>query len=266
MTTKTVSSREHRTVSLCSNRRGVSPLQLSSTLLAMSLLALPTVVNAQTAAAPSTAAATAAETIRLTPFEVSEAVDDSFNTSTVGTGGRLVLDLKEVPAQYSVINRAFIDALGITDINEAAGWAPGQSFNEGNTLGDTDGQYGRFQQRGFTQLTTPNSTNSSGSSTGAQRNFFQNSAAGNQDAYAVNTPDRDPEETAEWLESLDALTKVHGRDRARDHGVPPRIRLPLRIRWLRERREQPARRGLRWELAHGRCARGRERRTHLDRR
>ena len=91
MTTKTVSSREHRTVSLCSNRRGVSPLQLSSTLLAMSLLALPTVVNAQTAAAPSTAAASASETIRLTPFEVSEAVDDSFNTSTVGTGGRLVL-------------------------------------------------------------------------------------------------------------------------------------------------------------------------------
>jgi len=176
-------------VSLCSNRRGVSPLQLSSTLLAISLLALPTVVHAQTAAAPSTAAASASETIRLTPFEVSEAVDDSFNTSTVGTGGRLVLDLKDVPAQYSVINRAFIDALGITDINEAAGWAPGQSFNEGNTLGDTDGQYGRFQQRGFTQLTTPNSTNSSGSSTGAQRNFFQNSAAGNQDAYAVESFD-----------------------------------------------------------------------------
>ena len=176
-------------VSLCSNRRGVSPLQLSSTLLAISLLALPTVVHAQTAAAPSTAAASASETIRLTPFEVSEAVDDSFNTSTVGTGGRLVLDLKDVPAQYSVINRAFIDALGITDLNEAAGWAPGQSFNEGNTLGDTDGQYGRFQQRGFTQLTTPNSTNSSGSSTGAQRNFFQNSAAGNQDAYAVESFD-----------------------------------------------------------------------------
>jgi hypothetical protein len=189
-TSKTVSSREDRpTASLCSNRRGVSPLQLSSTLLALSLLALPTTLPAQNAAAPSAAASAPADTVRLNPFEVSEAVDDSFNTSTVGTGGRMVLDLKDVPAQYSVINRAFIDALGIIDINEAASWAPGQSFNPSNGLGDSDGQYGRFQQRGLTQLTTPNSTNSSGSSTGTQRNFFQNSAAGNQDAYAVETFD-----------------------------------------------------------------------------
>jgi hypothetical protein len=158
-------------------------------LLTLSLLAGPIVLEAQTAASPSAAATVTGPTIRLNPFEVSEAVDDSFNTNTVGTGGRLVLDLKDVPAQYAVINRAFIDALGITDINEAAGWAAGQSFNEGNTLGDTDGQFGRFQQRGFTQLTTPNSTNSSGSSTGAQRNFYQNSAAGTQDAYAVESFD-----------------------------------------------------------------------------
>jgi pyruvate dehydrogenase E1 component len=38
----------------------------------------------------------------------------------------------------------------------------------------------------------------------------------NQDAYAVNTPDLDPEETAEWLESLDAVARVHGRGRARE--------------------------------------------------
>ena len=189
-TSKTVSSREDRpTASLCSNRRGVSPLQLSSTLLALSLLALPPSLHAQAAAAPSAAAASTAETVKLNPFDVTEAVDDSFNTSTVGTGGRMVLDLKDVPAQYSVINRAFIDALGITDINEAASWAPGQSFNPGNGLGDSDGQFGRFQQRGLTQLTTPNSTNSSGSSTGAQRNFFQNSAAGTQDAYSVESFD-----------------------------------------------------------------------------
>ncbi len=189
-TSKTVSSREDRpSASLCSNRRGVSPLQLSSTLLALSLLALPVSLQAQSAAAPSAAASAPTDTVRLNPFEVSEAVDDSFNTSTVGTGGRMVLELKDVPAQYSVINRAFIDALGITDINEAASWAPGQSFNPTNGLGDSDGQYGRFQQRGLTQLTTPNSTNSSGGSTGTQRNFFQNSAAGNQDAYAVETFD-----------------------------------------------------------------------------
>ncbi len=189
-TSKTVSSREARpTASLCSNRRGVSPLQLSSTLLALSLLALPISLHAQAASAPSAAASSSAETVKLNPFDVTEAVDDSFNTSTVGTGGRMVLELKDVPAQYSVINRAFIDALGITDINEAASWAPGQSFNPGSGLGDSDGQFGRFQQRGLTQLTTPNSTNSSGSSTGAQKNFFQNSAAGTQDAYSVESFD-----------------------------------------------------------------------------
>ncbi|MGA1717492.1 MAG: pyruvate dehydrogenase (acetyl-transferring), homodimeric type [Aquiluna sp.] len=38
----------------------------------------------------------------------------------------------------------------------------------------------------------------------------------NQDAFAVNNPDRDPQETAEWLESLDALANKHGRGRARE--------------------------------------------------
>ena len=38
----------------------------------------------------------------------------------------------------------------------------------------------------------------------------------NQDAFAVSTPDIDPQETAEWLESLDAVARVHGRGRARE--------------------------------------------------
>ncbi|CAB4578503.1 unannotated protein [freshwater metagenome] len=38
----------------------------------------------------------------------------------------------------------------------------------------------------------------------------------NQEAFSVNTPDKDPQETAEWLESLDALAKSQGRGRARE--------------------------------------------------
>ncbi len=38
----------------------------------------------------------------------------------------------------------------------------------------------------------------------------------NNDPYQLNKPDQDPQETAEWLESLDALTKVQGRERARE--------------------------------------------------
>ncbi|MFM6963515.1 MAG: pyruvate dehydrogenase (acetyl-transferring), homodimeric type [Micrococcales bacterium] len=38
----------------------------------------------------------------------------------------------------------------------------------------------------------------------------------NQDAFSVNGPDLDPQETSEWLESLDAVARVHGRGRARE--------------------------------------------------
>ncbi len=38
----------------------------------------------------------------------------------------------------------------------------------------------------------------------------------NNDAYAVINPDQDPQETSEWLESLDAVARVHGRERARE--------------------------------------------------
>jgi pyruvate dehydrogenase E1 component len=38
----------------------------------------------------------------------------------------------------------------------------------------------------------------------------------NQDVFQSNTPDQDPEETREWLESLDAVARVHGPNRARE--------------------------------------------------
>ena len=38
----------------------------------------------------------------------------------------------------------------------------------------------------------------------------------NQDVFQSNTPDQDPEETREWLESLDAVARVHGPKRARE--------------------------------------------------
>ena len=38
----------------------------------------------------------------------------------------------------------------------------------------------------------------------------------NNDPYAINKPDQDPQETSEWIESLDAVARVHGRERARE--------------------------------------------------
>lgn len=125
------------------------------------------------------------------PFEVVDQRDDSFSTNSVGTGGRLVLDLKDLPAMYAVINGQFIKAVGITDLNEAASWVPGQSFDTGSvlTLGNTDGQQGRFLQRGLTQVTTPNAGNSFGGANGVMVNFYQNPSVGYQDAYAVESYD-----------------------------------------------------------------------------
>ena len=37
-----------------------------------------------------------------------------------------------------------------------------------------------------------------------------------QDPYSVNHIDRDPEETAEWQESLDDLVATHGHERGRE--------------------------------------------------
>lgn len=162
------------------------PLTRSLVLLASFL---PAVLSGQVAPAPSTTAAAVEETVRLNPFEVSEAVDDSFSTQSVGTGGRLVIDMKDMPAQYSVINRAFIDALGITNLEEAASWAPGQSFSPENGLGSSVGTFARFQQRGQTTLLSADTGSVSSASTGTQRNFFQNSAAGVQDSYAIETFD-----------------------------------------------------------------------------
>jgi beta-lactamase regulating signal transducer with metallopeptidase domain len=66
---------------------------------------------------------------------------------TADNGGRRVLSAGEVPPAYTVIDRAKMDALNITDPNQAAGWAPGQSFNVGRAIHGTDAR-----EAGFTQL------------------------------------------------------------------------------------------------------------------
>lgn len=79
------------------------------------------------------------ETIVLSPFEVRTEKDEGFVASSALAGGRLNLDLKDVPAAYSVITRDFIDALGIANLNEAAEWAP-NSMRTVNGAGGGDAQ------------------------------------------------------------------------------------------------------------------------------
>ena len=109
----------------------------SARLLAVSVL-LPVVVAAQntpTVPAKSTAAVASppTDTVVLSPFNVNTDADDSFTATSAGTSTRLALDMKDVPAALQVMTRDFIDALGITNLQEATTWATnGGSIPDGN--------------------------------------------------------------------------------------------------------------------------------------
>src|SRR5687767_11788249 len=89
-------------------------------------LALVSSLHAQaTAANPATnqpARNSADETIVLTPFAVDATRDVGLVAASALAGGRLATDLKDTPVAYSVLTREFIDALGVSDVTEAAAW------------------------------------------------------------------------------------------------------------------------------------------------
>jgi hypothetical protein len=138
-------------------------------------------LNAQTAAAPS-AAATNEDVVRLSPFEVTTENDRGFQSGSVGTTARMKVDLADTPVSYSIINREMIDALGITDMGEAAAWATNQSWLVTDNGGMSNNSAQQYYQRGQTVSTgTLNGT-------GAQRNSFS-SASSINDSYNVESFD-----------------------------------------------------------------------------
>lgn len=64
------------------------------------------------------------DVIQLTPFQVQAELDEGFVAATSLAGGRLKGDLKDTPVAYSVLTRDFIDALGLTDLEEMTAWLP----------------------------------------------------------------------------------------------------------------------------------------------
>lgn len=157
--------------------------------LAAALLVLPGWLGAQTAPAPSAAATAASpaasgDTIKLNPFEVVDEKDGSFQSSNIGTGSRLALDLKDAPVPYSIINREFIDALGINDLKEAAAWATGNTFYNTDNGSDSRGLAGQYQSRG--NVTGNVTATSAPDNYGTQRNFYQNASISG-DSYAVES-------------------------------------------------------------------------------
>jgi len=121
---------------------------------------------AQRAATPPAAAAAPSarseEVVKMSPFVVNTDKDTGFAVTSALAGGRLATDLKDTPIAYSVINRDLIDALNITDLNQAANWTT-------NSFQFWDGQGG-----GATfNITSPIAVRGiSGNNPLRQRNFF----------------------------------------------------------------------------------------------
>ena len=99
------------------------------------------------------------QAIVLSPFEVSTERDTGFVAASALAGGRLASELRDTPVAYSVITRDFIDALNLTDLQSAADWTTGTSYEH-----DIETPMAFAQAVNYTTR---------GSSPGAQqRNFF----------------------------------------------------------------------------------------------
>lgn len=101
-----------------------------------------------TAQTPAASNKSVDETVVLTPFTVDASRDKGFVAASALAGGRLATDLKDTPVAYSVLTREFIDALGVSDVTEAAAWTTNAAFAK------DDGRSTQFGRVGFNDLVT----------------------------------------------------------------------------------------------------------------
>lgn len=122
-------------------------VQFSRASIVALLALLPGITAGQTT--PAAPANTESDTpVVLSPFEVNADRDVGFVAASALAGGRLATDLKDTPIAYSILTREFIDALGITDVTEAAAWTTNASFAK------DDGRSTQFGRVGFNDLVT----------------------------------------------------------------------------------------------------------------
>ncbi|MGH7958785.1 MAG: TonB-dependent receptor plug domain-containing protein, partial [Opitutaceae bacterium] len=137
------------------------------------------VANPRIEAAPGSTALPPGEkdAIVLSPFEVTSDKDTGFAAAASLAGGRLAGELRDTPVAYSVITREFIDAVGITNLQEAADWSTGnvialEQIGGGNFFGN----FYAYNTRGFSSIGTR-----------PQRNFFPQYI--NSDSYNLERYD-----------------------------------------------------------------------------
>lgn len=109
------------------------------------------------------------EVFDLDPFQVQVDRDDGFVAATSLAGGRMSTELSETAAAYSVQTREFLDALNISDVNEALDWTVNATTTPDAGEGQLFGGTGSSTIRGV-------STNNQ------NRNFF----AGGSNAASYN--------------------------------------------------------------------------------
>lgn len=118
------------------------------------------------------------EPVVLSPFEVVEEKDRSFMATNVGSATKLGLELKDMPAAYSVMTRELLDTLDVRNLQDATSWV-------------TSGAVAAVDGTPNDTLSTPNRvfTQQRGklNQTGQQRNFFLNAGIG--DTYSAERID-----------------------------------------------------------------------------
>lgn len=136
------------------------------------LLLTVAVAPAQQTPAPGPAAADS--TVMLDAFTVQVERDVGFVAATSLAGGRLAGDLAETPVAYSVQTREFLDALNISDANEALNWTVNATTIPDDGGGQLFGGTGSSTIRGV-------------SANALQRNF--NAGGGNPATYNLDRMD-----------------------------------------------------------------------------
>jgi outer membrane receptor for ferric coprogen and ferric-rhodotorulic acid len=97
--------------------------------MALLVLVLTPLPGQQTPApATPTPSGASEQAIVLSPFEVSTERDTGFVAASALAGGRLASELRDTPVAYSVITREFIEALNLTDLQSAADWTTGTTY------------------------------------------------------------------------------------------------------------------------------------------
>lgn len=142
----------------------------------------PATPTARSVQADLAAAAASREIVELSPFTVSTDKDNGFVAANAGTATRLSLNMEDVPAAYSVMTRDFIDALGITNAQEATLWA-----TNGAPVGDGNGAdvFGITTIANIRGVTLVNGGSSGGTAT-TRNNYL---SAATQDSYSMERYD-----------------------------------------------------------------------------